>query len=170
VQEPVAERGAVGVEERLVLGPGAHRREIALDHDGVGVDRTDVGDGAPVHELGVRLVARRRRVHGVVVDTVEDAALDLAEVHVVDGAHRRETLAGRPVERQHVVPVEAVGGVGLEARVAVLDDPVVQYHLVVGDRGEIHGARLTAGQSLTTRSLASLSCQACFCGSHSIQK
>jgi hypothetical protein len=141
VHELLAERGAVRVEEGLVLGPGAHRREVALDHHGVGVERLDVGDGGPVHDLGVGIVTGRRPVDRVIVDTVEDSALDLAEVDVVHRRHRGQAVARRAGERSEVVAVEVVVGVRRQPGVLVHHDAVVEHRLVVGDGGQVHGVR-----------------------------
>ena len=91
----------VRVEERLVLLFGAEVGEIALHEDRVGIERLDLRDRARVHH------ARIRRLAGLggedraeLLGRPEPAALDFAEVHVVDGRERGEQATRRPRERR----------------------------------------------------------------------
>ena len=86
----------VRVEKRLVLLFGAAVGEVALHDDRVGIERLDLGDRARVHHVRVRLVAGRgAQDRTELLGRAEPAALDLAEVHVVDGRERREQRARR---------------------------------------------------------------------------
>ena len=88
----------VRAQERVVLALGAEVGEVALDDDRVRIELLDLVDRAAVHRLGVRLLARLGREHRTeLLGRPEPAALDLAEVHVVDGRDRREQPA-RPAD------------------------------------------------------------------------
>src|SRR5947209_2640908 len=73
-----------------------------------------------------------------IAPAVEDAALDLAEVHVVHGGDGGESFARGPVERAHGADaVEVVLGTGVEA------DPVSDVGTVEGDDLVVgHGRQL----------------------------
>ena len=58
VVEAVAERGPVGIEEGLVLVGRPMGGQVALHHDDVRSERLDLGDGAFVHRLRIRRLAR----------------------------------------------------------------------------------------------------------------
>jgi hypothetical protein len=74
----------------------------------------------------------------VVVDPVEDAALDLAEVDVVDRGHGGEPLPRRSGQGLEMQPVALVAGVGLEPGVLSDLDAVVEDGLVVGNGRHVH--------------------------------
>ena len=140
VVEAVAEP-AVAVEEGAVLGVDADRGEVALGDDGRRLD-------------GRRSRSRRRRFMTcgcgrLAVDLqdrallglrlVEDAALDLAEVDVVDGGEPAQQLAVGPGQRADAHAGELVIGGWREAVEAVDRRAVVQHDEVVGDRGDLDG-------------------------------
>ncbi|MEI2699803.1 MAG: hypothetical protein V9E94_16230 [Microthrixaceae bacterium] len=84
VQQTVAERAAVDVEESLVLLHGAVRGQIALGDHCVDPCGGDVGDRAGVHRLGIGRLTRLDGEGVPLVDSVDLATDHLAEVHVVD--------------------------------------------------------------------------------------
>jgi hypothetical protein len=137
VVEPIAERPAPHLEEPLVLLGGAEVGVVALGDDDDRVELGDLGDRGGVHGLGVGRLAGQRGEDRTGVVAFEVAALDLAEVDVVDGGEGGEQLAAGPIEGAYVDAVEVVHGAGGQPGVAAHLGPEVADHLVVGDGGDV---------------------------------
>ena len=142
VVEAIAERVAVAVEELLVLFASAVGGEIALGHDCVGSQRTDLLDDGAVHHLRVRHLARPGREHGTDVEALDDPAERLAKVHVVDGGDAAELLTARSGQRAGGDAVEIHLGVGGQAFVPAHLRAVEDDRHVVSDGGQLGRHRL----------------------------
>ena len=95
--QPLAEGALVEVEEGIQLGGPAGVGEVALGDDGVGRQRRHLGHGAPVHDIGIRVVAWIGSQDGTDVDAgdVQPATFGFAEMKVVDRRHGGQAFTGR---------------------------------------------------------------------------
>jgi hypothetical protein len=105
--QSVAERRPVDGFELGVLPRRAGRGQIALGHD---CGRAQIGDlpgRRPVHHRRVGVLAGLGLQHGPHVEALDEAAVGLAEVQVVDRRHDREQPArgrARPGHTLRVMP------------------------------------------------------------------
>ena len=136
--EPLAEGAPVEPEECGVLLVTSVGGEVALHDHGGRIDRSDLGDRAGVHHLWIRRLSRLATKHGPVeVEFLEDAALGLAEVHVVDRGEPAQERPLGPRQRAYRRVEKRVVGVGLEPIEAMGSVVVVEDDLVVRDRREL---------------------------------
>ena len=138
--QPVAERTPVaGLERRPLLGP-AVLGEVALHEHRERVDVGDLGDRAPVHRLGVGLLAGLGALDRPERVVVDPAGLHLAEVDVVHGREAAQQFAVGADEGAHRHAADLVHGARLEVFEPVHDEAVVGHDQVVGDGGDVHAA------------------------------